>query len=149
MDTDHLFLDLLALGCGALVAGALLCQAVRGPHRLDPGETRSLTGRTEATWVLTALLVPLAGFAGVQAVVALGGAEHVLETEGLTYAEYAREGFFSLLAAGALVLTVVLAVSGSGRAGRVEGRWVPVVLAEVVLVLTLVLVAVSVRRLGL
>lgn len=149
VDVERLPGDLSGLACGALVAGALARQAVSGPHDLTPGPDRPLTGRTEATWVLTALLVPLAAFAAVQGVAAAGGAGHVLETEGLTYAEYAREGFFSLLAASALVLTVVLAVSGAVRGSRAAGRRQQVVLAEAVLAMTLGLVAVSVRRLAL
>jgi len=148
-DTDRLPVDLLALTCGALVAGVLHRQVASGPHDLAPGEARPLTGRTEATWVLAALLAPLAVFAAVQGVAAVGGARHVLETEGLTYAQYAREGFFSLLAAGALVLTVVLAVSGAVRGARAEGRSGQVALAEAVLAMTVGLVAVSVRRLAL
>ena len=148
-DADRLPADLLGLACGALVAGTLLRQAAGGPHDLAPAAARPITGRTEATWILTALLVPLAVFAGVQGVAAAGGARHVLETEGLTYAEYAREGFFSLLAASALVLTVVLAVSGAVRGTREEGRWGQAALAEAVLVMTVGLVAVSIRRLAL
>lgn len=56
--------------------------------------------------VLNALFL---GFVAVQATVLFGGHEHVLGTDGLTYAEYARQGFWQLLWVAALTL-VVLAV---------------------------------------
>jgi Domain of unknown function (DUF4173) len=62
--------------------------------------------------VLDALFV---AFVVVQAAVLFGGHSHVLETEGLTYAEYARQGFWQLLWVSALtllVLSVVIRVAG-------------------------------------
>ena len=62
--------------------------------------------------VLDALFI---AFVVVQAAVLFGGHTHVLETEGLTYAEYARQGFWQLLGVSALtllVLSVVIRVAG-------------------------------------
>jgi hypothetical protein len=62
--------------------------------------------------VLDALFI---AFVAVQATVLFGGHSHVLETEGLTYAEYARQGFWQLLWVSALtllVLSVVIRVAG-------------------------------------
>lgn len=68
-------------------------------------------GRPVARWewalplgVLDALFVT---FVAVQASVLFGGHRHVLETEGLTYAEYARQGFWQLLGVSALTLVVL------------------------------------------
>jgi hypothetical protein len=55
-------------------------------------------------------------FVVVQATVLFGGHSHVLETEGLTYAEYARQGFWQLLWVSALTLLVLSGVI------RVAGR---------------------------
>ena len=63
--------------------------------------------------VLDALFL---AFVAVQATVLFGGHRHVLETEGLTYAEYARQGFWQLLWVSALTLLVLSAVI------RVAGR---------------------------
>ncbi|MBJ7337630.1 DUF4173 domain-containing protein [Mycolicibacterium sp.] len=63
--------------------------------------------------VLDALFVL---FVAVQATVLFGGHDHVLETEGLTYAEYARQGFWQLLWVSALTLLVISVVI------RVAGR---------------------------
>lgn len=49
-----------------------------------------------------------------------GGADLVLVTPGLTYAEYARRGFFELVAAATLVLPLLLAVDFA--AGRRDAR---------------------------
>lgn len=57
--------------------------------------------------VLDALFI---AFVAVQATVLFGGHTHVLETEGLTYAEYAREGFWQLLWVSALTLLVLSGV---------------------------------------
>jgi hypothetical protein len=84
-----------------------------------------------------------------QAVVALGGADHVLDTAGLSYAEYARTGFFQLLAVAGLTLLLLLAVRGTVRPVDGPARRSLLVLAEATVALTLVIVGVAVYRLGL
>jgi hypothetical protein len=78
-------------------------------------------------------------------VTALGGAGYVRRTAGLSYAEYARRGFFQLLAVAAITLAVLLALRALVR--HRDRRFV--VLSEVAVVLTLAVVAGAVRRLGL
>ena len=58
-----------------------------------------------ALWILNLLFL---GFLAVQLRYLFGGAELVEVTAGLTYAEYARRGFFELVAASALVLPILL-----------------------------------------
>jgi len=72
---------------------------------------------TTVEWLLpvVALDLLLAAFVTVQAGVLFGGRAHVLSQTGLTYAQYARSGFWQLLVVTALVLAVVAAVV----------RWVP------------------------
>jgi hypothetical protein len=81
----------------------------------------------------------------VQVTTLFGGHDHVLATAGLTYAEYARSGFFQLAAVGGLTLAVV---AGAARWSRIDERVVRVLLA-VLCVLTLVVLASALRRLGL
>lgn len=70
--------------------------------------------------VLDALFI---AFVAVQATVLFGGHDHVLETEGLTYAEYARAGFWQLLWVSALTLLVLTAVIRvAGRATAADRR---------------------------
>jgi hypothetical protein len=62
--------------------------------------------------LLDALFV---AFVLVQVTYLFGGSDHVLATTGLTYAEYARSGFWQLLAVSALTVLVIAAA----------GRWAP------------------------
>ena len=62
-------------------------------------------------------------FVAVQATVLFGGHDHVLETEGLTYAEYARQGFWQLLGVSALTMLVISGVIRvAGRVGAADRR---------------------------
>ncbi|MFI9529715.1 DUF4153 domain-containing protein [Micromonospora rosaria] len=130
---------------GALLAGAHL---LAGPPDLAglraPGARP--VGRLE--WALPLVLLDLlfTGFVLVQLTVLFGGAEHVLTTAGLTYAEYARGGFWQLLAVSLLTL-LVLAGAGrwaprSTRADRVLFR----VLLGALTLLSLVVVASALYR---
>ncbi|HVX88856.1 MAG TPA: DUF4173 domain-containing protein [Gemmatimonadales bacterium] len=57
---------------------------------------------------LYALVGLLAAFLGLQARALFGGSAYVLATTGVTYAEYARRGFFELVAVSAIVLVLLL-----------------------------------------
>ena len=57
---------------------------------------------------LYALVGLLAAFLGLQARALFGGSAYVLATTGVTYAEYARRGFFELVAVAAIVLVLLL-----------------------------------------
>jgi hypothetical protein len=88
-------------------------------------------------------------FVVLQVTVLLGGHDHVLRTAGLTYAEYARQGFFQLLAVGILTLGVVAgALRWAARNGRKDSMLLRVLLG-VLCALTLVVLASALRRLGL
>lgn len=97
----------------AIVAAFVLFGAylVRFPPRLDAAAPR--VGWTVARWEwampLAALDVLFVAFVAVQATVLFGGHRHVLETAGLTYAEYARQGFWQLLVVSALTMLVIAA----------------------------------------
>jgi Domain of unknown function (DUF4173) len=101
-----------------VLAGAYL---LRFPPRLDALAPAPMRPVPRWEWalplgVLDALFV---AFVMVQAAVLFGGHSHVLETEGLTYAEYARQGFWQLLWVSALtllVLSVVIRVASRASA---------------------------------
>lgn len=65
--------------------------------------------RPRAEWAvpLVALDALYAAFVIVQLAVLFGGREHVLRTSGLTYAEYARQGFFQLVVVVVLTLALI------------------------------------------
>jgi len=136
------------IGLGVIVASALFVEASSSvvadtpllPHAIGP---------TESSVVLGAIAVLYAAFAVVQVVTARGGAGHVIETAGLTYADHAREGFFQLLAVAAITLAVVGGLRVVTAAGTRRQQVSLVVLSEVVVALTLVILAVALDRLRL
>lgn len=109
--------QLVAHGAGLLVAGwgALgLLRIASAPAADDadrPRPSPRWLGRTEVTIVLGAVAVLFAGFVATQLLIALGGADHVLETAGLTRAEYARSGFFQLLWVAGLTISGLVALA--------------------------------------
>ncbi len=78
-----------------------------------------------------------------------GKDDHVLHTAGLTYAEYAREGFAQLLVAAALTLAVAAAALRWSEAVTPARRRLLRVLLGVLCALTLVVLASALHRLGL
>ncbi|EWC62501.1 hypothetical protein UO65_2188 [Actinokineospora spheciospongiae] len=92
------------------------------------------------------LVLLFTGFVAVQLRVLFGGGEHVLRTTGLTYAEYARGGFWQLLVVTVLTLAVVgIAARVAPRDTAVERGWLRALLGGLV-ALTLVIVASALVR---
>jgi hypothetical protein len=135
------------LGVGAWgMAGLLRLTSAERPPAVPALPFR--LGHVETTVILGSLVALFAAFAVAQLVVISGGGRHVIETAGLTYAEYARTGFFQLLAVAGITLVALVglrAVTDLTDPGH-RGRFT--VLAEAAIVLTLVIVAVALRRLG-
>lgn len=106
------------------VFGVVLCLVLFGAYlvrfapALDALAPKPMRPLPNWEWAvpLAVLDVLFIGFVAVQATVLFGGHSHVLQTEGLTYAEYARQGFWQLLWVSALTLLVLSAVI------RVAGR---------------------------
>jgi hypothetical protein len=73
---------------------------------MDKPGKRSL-GAIEWGLPVAALVLLFGGFVAVQFTVLFGGQRHVLDTEGLSYAEYARTGFWQLLTVTLLTLAVL------------------------------------------
>jgi Domain of unknown function (DUF4173) len=137
-----------ALVAGAWGAAALLRVAsVTPPGRLPA--LRPPIGAVEACVVLAGMGALFAVFTAAQLVALSEGGRHVLATAGLTYAEYARSGFFQLLAVAVITLGVLLLLrAATGLPSRGQ-RATFTTLAEVAVALTLVIVVVAVRRLNL
>ncbi|HEX6675770.1 MAG TPA: DUF4153 domain-containing protein [Actinomycetes bacterium] len=115
---------------------------------VELGARRPL-GALEAMVVLGGLCALFASFAAAQVVALSGGARHVLDTAGLTYAQYARSGFFQLLAVAVITLGVLLALRAVTELATPRRRLAFTVLAELAVALTLVIVVVAIRRLNL
>jgi hypothetical protein len=113
------------------------------------GDRRMHLGRTEWVTALVMLDVLFALFVMVQITVLFGGREHVLETSGLTFAQYARSGFFQLVAVAALTLVVIgFFARYARRTGSRDDRLLKI-LGGVLVVLTLIVLASALRRLAL
>jgi hypothetical protein len=110
----------------------------------QPGERR--VARLEWAIPLTLLVLLFAMFVAVQLTVLFGGSKHVLTTDGLTYAEYARGGFWQLLVVTGLTLLVLAgAARWAPRETRVDQILIRVVLGALA-TLTLVIVASALHR---
>ena len=92
-----------------VLIGAYLVGSAPSLDAAAPAPMRPVP-RWEWTLPLAVLDALFLGFVAVQATVLFGGREHVLGTDGLTYAEYARQGFWQLLWVAALTLLVLAAV---------------------------------------
>ena len=133
-----------------ILAGALgLGLAARVPSESWQLPTSRRLAAVEWVIPLALLNTLFLTFVGVQFTVLFGGHDRVLETTGLTYAEYARSGFWQLLAATALIFVVT---ATAWRFAEVRTRRDGIVLRfflGALLCLTLVVLVSAVHRLRL
>jgi hypothetical protein len=116
--------------------------------RPDPALTDRPGRLRRVEWALpVGVLVALFGvFVAVQISTLFGGGAHVLRTTGLTYAEYARGGFWQLLAVTVLTLGVIAVAARCALTGTPADRaWLRGLLG-VLAGLTLVIVASALSR---
>ncbi|MFI6320233.1 DUF4153 domain-containing protein [Nonomuraea sp. NPDC050556] len=108
---------------GALFLAAVVLVALRPVN--DPIGPSMKARVSTSVWMvpLTAVNLLFAAFVAVQIRFLFGGNEQVLHTRGLTYAEYARQGFFQLVVVSVVVLGIVTLAGGVLKVGRRE-RWV-------------------------
>ncbi len=120
-------------------------------HRDRPDQPSGIRhralGPVEAAVAVGALVALFAAFVAVQLAYLFGGAARVADTGGLTYAEYARRGFFELLVVAALVTAVALAVDWWALPAGSERPRVVVGLLYALVALTGVVLASAVVRL--
>jgi len=148
VDSVVRWIFLFAFGTAA-AAGAffLLVAPPPEPYGADPRPTRlRLLDWALPTGVLVAVL---ALFVGVQFVVLFGSDDYVLRTTGLTYAEYARSGFWQLLAVTALALGMLALGSRWAPARSPAERIAKRGLLAALALLTLVVVASAINRMWL
>lgn len=137
----HVFF--IVLGAWGLL-GALRLASVESPSEL--AFRRLQLGSIEATVIAAAVVVLFGLFAGSQVLAAMGGADHVLQTEGLSYAEYARSGFFQLLWVAGLTVAGLVGLRALTRDVGESARQRLVRLSLAIVGLTLVIVGVAIRR---
>ncbi|MGX7677122.1 DUF4153 domain-containing protein [Plantactinospora sp. DSM 117369] len=130
----------------ALLGGAYVLAAPPDLTGMASGPSRRRLRR--ADWILPVALLDtlFAGFVAVQVTTLFGGSDHVLRTAGLTYAEYARRGFWQLLAVSLLTLLVIgAAARWAPRESRADRALVRILLGGLTL-LSLVVVASALFR---
>lgn len=145
-DFGRLAVDLTFVAGGALVAAGLLRLAAAEPLSRVDGPAWRL-GSIEGLVVLAVLDAIFATFAVAQAIAAAGAAGDALRAAGVTYADYARSGFFQLLwVAGITAVTLILFSRITSLTQRATKRAFQV-LSLVAVGLTLLIVLVAFQRL--
>ncbi len=138
----------LALLAVVALGGALAVARAAGPA--SPGApVRRRLARAEWLLPLASLVALFAAFVAVQLAVLFGGHDHVLRTAGLSYAEYAHQGYGQLMAAAVLTLAVI---AGAWRWARRDGRRDERLLSALLVALCalcLIVLASALKRLGL
>jgi hypothetical protein len=148
LDLGRLVLDVVYVGAGSLVAAGLLRLAAAEPLPRVDGPTWRL-GSIEGLVVLAVLDAIFAAFAVAQAIAATGAAGDTLRSAGVTYADYARSGFFQLLWVAGITAVILILFS------RITGLTEPTtrrafeVLSQIAIALTLLIVVVAFQRLSL
>lgn len=157
---DEVFAQLLFFGNAAGLIGhvigtvvlsvALLGFLSRRAHETPTGNHQDIQrlGSPEVLVVLGGLVVLFSSFVVTQIAVALGGLDHVLETEGLTQADHARRGFFQLLWVAGLSMALVSVLRAVRKQRSQDSGIDPFKpLAILTLLLTVVIAGISVQRL--
>ncbi|MEV4011488.1 DUF4153 domain-containing protein [Nonomuraea angiospora] len=132
----------------AVLLAAVVLVALRPV--VDPVGPEPKFSVSGSIWIvpLTAVNLLFASFVAVQITALFGGNTWVLKTAGLTYAEYARQGFFQLVVVSVFVLGIVAVAGGMLKVERRE-RWLLAVLLGVLCGLTMVVLASALHRMNL
>lgn len=126
--------------------------ALRSSIPMEPGRSaQPIEGGTlrPADWIslLATVDTVFALFVGVQLFTFFGGRRYVSAVTGLTFAEYARSGFWQMLTAATLTGLVIAAAWIGGRPAAGGSRRRFVVLSSVLVVLSLVVLMSAFQRL--
>jgi len=148
IDLGTLLLDVFFLAAGAWCAAGLLRLAASEPIERIGGPVWRL-GATEALVVLAVLDAVFAAFAVAQVLAATGAAAETLRSAGVTYADYARNGFFQLLWVSGITLALLVLFSRISNFAERNARLAFTVLACFAIAMTLLIDVVAFRRLSL
>jgi hypothetical protein len=109
---------------------------------------RGLMGMVETSVVLFSIDLLFLLFVGIQ-FAALFGGEAFLHSQGLTYSEYARRGFFELLAVSLITLGLILSLEMLSRRETTSQQVVFLLGSGIMIALTVFILASAFQRLGL
>ncbi|MEW2473636.1 DUF4173 domain-containing protein [Micromonospora gifhornensis] len=147
ISVSGVFRWLFLAAVGGLIAVAAVYTLAAPPDlsAVDrPTERR--VGLLEWAPPIAALTALFGGFVAVQFTVLFGGQRHVLRTTGLSYAEYARSGFWQLVVVTVLTLAVLGGVTRFARRDRHLDRVLLRVLLGLLSALTVVIVVSALSR---
>src|SRR5919107_2789482 len=148
-DLARVFSDLFLICCFAWVTAGVLWVGLmaRLPQNLAVTRPRIVSlGIVEVGVVLGLLGLLFLTFVAIQVRYLFGGAGHVADTAGLTYAEYARHGFFELTTVTALALPLLLLAHWLFRPDNRAHEVLFRVLAGTMVALLFVVVASALQR---
>lgn len=111
---SHIALTIAGVVMVSIVWRTALGNGSDAPLKHAP-ERAPILGFSEWATLLIGIDVLFTAFVAVQFAYLFGGHHRVSVTKGLSYAEYARSGFFQLAAAAALTILVILATWDAGR----------------------------------
>lgn len=144
----HLLRTLIAGWVGAALLHGALPGATRWTLAEAPVRTGGL-GTVEVSLTLGLVDLLFAAFIAFQVPYFFGGAEWVQRTAGVTLSEYARRGFFELVLLSALVLPLLLLVSGRLNTDAPRAARAFRVLASAQVLLLLAIMASAAHRMAL
>ncbi|MGB2569444.1 DUF4153 domain-containing protein [Micromonospora citrea] len=147
INVGSVFRWLFLAAVGGLIAVAAVYTLAAPPDLStvdEPGDRRF--GLLEWAPAIAALTALFGGFVAVQFTVLFGGQRHVLRTAGLSYAEYARSGFWQLVVVTLLTLAVLGGVTRWARRDRPVERTLLRVLLGLISVLSVVIVISALSR---
>jgi len=147
IDLAPLWVHLVTIAALTWLVTGFFVQASWPPIEERPS-TLSI-GPVEGLVVMSGLTGLYAVFAASQLLVARRGAQFVLDTTGMTYAEYARSGFFQLLWVAGLTVVVLIVLRSVVRRPGVGSRRLFALLGTAAAALTLVIVHAALLRLQL
>jgi hypothetical protein len=136
------------LAVGGWVMGGLLRTSLTAPARERTGRVWHI-GPLEVIVVLAVLDAIFLAFGAAQLITAFGGGTQALHAANMTYADYARSGFFQLLAVAAITLPLLIVLTAMSHAGTGRARLAYMILAELAILLTIAIVFVAHQRLSL
>ncbi|GGT04029.1 DUF4153 domain-containing protein [Nonomuraea spiralis] len=139
---------IFVFGLVAVLLAATVLVALRPV--IDPVGPEHKFGVSRSVWLVPLVAVNLlfSSFVAVQITALFGGDGWVRRTAGLTYAEYARQGFFQLVVVSVFVLGIVAVAGGLLRTERRE-RWLLAVMLGLLCGLTMVVLASALHRMSL
>lgn len=134
------------LGAGILGGALIQRWSLRG-HELDIG--KGMVGTVEVAMVLGSLNLLFMAYIGFQLSHFFGGASTVVNEAGVTYASYARGGFFELVVVSGLVLPLLLVLESRVSADTGSANRTFRVLALVMVALVFAIMTSAMQRMKL